>query len=247
MAFGTFQATIGFGGFDEVYPAPAAVKDLLFPPGSFGNAFDPVFGPAEVMFARANGSIRLWGLCVLTPVWDAVSRTYVQNMTEVPNTANLGRGLYVFIGNTPMVAGQYGWFMIRGVTPVNCSASVAADTTFGITAVGQGGANTAGKQILGARVMTASTNTIVKPAVANLGDNVIQVPGGTEGWFVGGRLTGTGLAANTDITRVFPNYVLVNNVTTGAVNTNVTQTATAGAIHYNVARINNAVAQGAIT
>src|SRR5574343_241490 len=94
--------------------------------------------------------------------------------------------------------------MIARVTPVNCSANVAADTTFGITAAGQAGANSAGKQILNGRVMAPATTTVAKAnSVAANASNMLQVTN-SDGWFVGVYLSGTGIAAGTTVTSIDP-------------------------------------------
>lgn len=212
--------------------------------GLFGNFVDPYWGGAEMLYVKANGTIRMGGLVVITQVISG--GLIVFNATEVPNTANLGRSLYVAM--TPMTSGQFGWVAASGVVPVNCNAAVAADTTFGIAAAGQGGANTAGKQVLNARVVIASSTTVVKVGVANSGSNRLQVSG-ADGWFIGAFLSGTGIAAGTTITDIDPSGTIVtlSANTTAAVNGNVTATYNNATIFYNVAHINRPFAQGAIT
>lgn len=237
----------GYPSIEQVVAAPTNLRDLPMEPGFIAGVIDKVFGPGEAIFARAGGSIRLYGLCVLTPAWDSTNLTMTQNMTEAPNTANLGRPLYVYQGNTALTAGQYGWFLMTGVTPINGTASVAADTALGITAAGQVGANSAGKQLLGARVATAATNTVAKTGVGASGDNVIYFPGGTDGFFPGGYLSGTGVGAAAIISAVYPDRVTVTVVNSAAIAGTVTQTANNSTIFYNLVALNRAFAQGAIT
>jgi hypothetical protein len=229
--------------------APAALRFLPLQPGFLASAYDPVFGQGEFIFARANGAIRQFGLCVLTPVYDATSRTYLSNMTEVPNTANLGRPVYVAQSSGAMVAGQYGWFMMSGVTPVNSTASVAADSAFGIVAAGQVGANSAGKQINGGRTVQAGAATIVKNAVSGLaGANTIVVDN-VDGLFVGQYVSGTGVGAAAAVTAIdeISNEVTVSVVNSAAVSGSVTFTFNNATIFYNVVQVNRPFAQGAIT
>ena len=216
-------------------------------PGEIVTAVDKVWGGAEFIFARANGSIRSYGLCVLTPVWDGTNKVYTWNATECPNTANLGRALGVGPG-LAMVSGQYGWFMLSGNTPINGTASVAADTTVGITAAGQIGANSAGKQLLNARGVTAATNTVVKAATGLSGDFILNVAD-TDGWFVGGYLSGTGVGAAAIIAEIGPmgKWVRGTVADSPGVASNVTQTANNATIFYNIVNLNRAFAQGAIT
>lgn len=206
---------------------------------------DPYWGLTEVIYVRANGTIRQGGLIVITPTltggrwrWDA---------TEVPNTANLGRPVYVAM--TSMTVGQFGWASNMGIIPVNCNASVAADTTFGIAAAGQGGANSAGKQVLNARVIAAASTTVAKAgSTANSGSNQLRV-NGADGWFIGAYLSGTGIAAGTTVLDISPDgqTVTLSAVTTAAVNGTVTATYNNGTVFYNVCHIDRPCAQGAIT
>lgn len=242
-----------FSGFDPnsgVTPVPSSLSALPQTPGIVFPIIDKVWGPGEVVYARANGSIRTYGLCVLTPVWDATNLTYTYNATEVPNTANLGRTLAVNqVG--ALTAGQYGWFMLSGITPINGTASVAADTTFGITAAGQVGANSAGKQVLNSRVVTAATQTVAKTGYGASGDTKLYVPN-LDGWFIGGYLSGTGVGASTIVTAMSPNgpngaEVTVSVANSAAVAGTITLTYNNATIFYNVAHMNRPFAQGAIT
>lgn len=210
-------------------------------------AQDPWWGGGEFVWARANGAVRAQGLCVLTPVFDSALQAWRYDASEVPNTANLGRALCVAMGS--FTDTQYGWFMVTGVVPVNCSANVAANTTFGITAAGQAGANSAGKQILNGRVMAPGTTTVAKAnSVAANASNVLQVTN-SDGWFVGVYLSGTGIAAGTTVTSIDSSgrTVGLSDNTTAQVNGTVTATYNNATIHYNVAHLNRPFAQGAIT
>lgn len=216
-------------------------------PGLLITAVDNWWGCGEFIYARANGTIRQFGLCVLLPVFDSTLGSWRYDATEVPNTANLGRALCV--AQIALTSGQYAWFMVTGITPVNCSASVAADTTFGITAAGQAGANTAGKQILNARVVAAGATTVVKAGcTANSGSTTLVVPN-SDGWFVGAYLSGTGIAALTTVTAISPDgrTITLSVATSAIVNGSVTATYNNATIFYNVAHLNRPFAQGAIT
>lgn len=233
------------------YPPIASVQSTeVIRGGYIAAAEDAVYGGGEVMFARAGGSIRNYGLCVFTPVWDATNFRMTWNATECPNTAILGRAVGVNASGAALTTGQFAWFLISGTTPVNGTASVAADTVVGITAAGQVGANTAGKQVLGARVVTAATNTVVKSAIGTSGSNVISFPGSNnDGYFVGGVLTGTGVGAAAVVSFVDPMgaYILASVVNSAAIAGNVTQTANDATIFYNIVTMNRPIAQGAIT
>jgi hypothetical protein len=215
------------------------------PSGLINTFVDQYWGGAEIMYAQANGTIRMGGLCVDTPVISG--NAVLHQMTEVPNTANLGQSIYVAM--TSFTAGQYGWFMVCGVAPVNCNASVAANTSLGIAAAGQGGAQTASKQLLGARVAIAASQTVAKSnCFANNGSVTLFVPN-SDGWFIGAYLSGTGIAAATVVSDIDPsgNVVTLSAATTGQVNGTVTATYNNGTVFFNVVQLNSPIAQGAIT
>lgn len=214
--------------------------------GTLMNGTDPFWGSAEFIYGKSSGTIRQFGLCVLTPTFNSTLKRWEAVFSEVPNTANLGRALYVAQG--VMASGEFGWFMQSGITPVNCQASVAADTTFGIAAAGQGGANAAGKQVLGGRVIAAGSTTVVKAAQAPNGVTYLNV-GDSDGWFVGAYLSGTGIQATTTVTAISPDgrTVTISLATNAAVAGNITATYNNATVYYNVAHINRPIAQGAIT
>lgn len=213
-------------------------------PGLYLSAVDNYWGGAEFLYVRAAGSIRQFGLVVLTQTLTTTG--YRWDATEVPNTANLGRTIGV--ATTSMTSGQFGWVQISGICPVNCNASVAADTTFGIAAAGQGGANSAGKQLLNARIIAPASTTVAKTGNANAGSKLLTV-NGADGWFIGAYLSGTGIAASTVIVDMSPDgtQVTLNNSTTALVNGTVTATYNNATVFYNVAHLNRVFAQGAIT
>lgn len=214
-------------------------------PGLIVDAVDPYWGGGEFMYVKAGGSIRQYGLVVVTPSF--ASGQVVYTATEVPNTANLGRTVGVAMVSAS--SGQFFWVCIGGVVPVNCNASVAADATFGIAAAGQGGANSAGKQVLNARSVVAAAATVAKTGcTANSGSTRLQIPN-ADGWFAGIYLSGTGIAAGTTVTDIDPSgtVVTLSAATTAAVNGTVTGTYNNATVYYNIAHINRPFAQGAIT
>jgi hypothetical protein len=202
------------------------------------------WGGGEFIYCRANGTIASQALVVITP--SLVNGQWRYDCTECPNTANLGR--MVGSAMAPATAGQFIWVQISGVAIIRATASVAADTTFGITGAGQIGANSAGKQILNARVVAPATTTVVKNGVANAGSNQLRV-NGADGWFIGAYLSGTGIAAGATITEIDPSgtVVTMSAVSTALVNGSVTATYNNGAVFFNVAHLNRPFAQGAIT
>lgn len=214
-------------------------------PGSVVNARDNYWGGGEFIYAKAGGTIAQGGLCVI--VVTVASGQAVFTASHVGNTANLGAPVYVAM--TSMTVGQFGFFCMSGVVPINSTASVAADTTFGITAAGQVGAIAAGKQILGARNMLAATTTVAKTnCSANSGSLQLRVSS-ADGWFIGVYLSGTGIAATTTVVDIDPSGTLVtlSLVTTAAVTGTVTATYNNATVFFNVPLLNRPIAQGAIT
>lgn len=171
---------------------------------------------------------------------------------DAPNTANLAYSvafaMNANVANASQV--QYGWFVISGEAIVLSTASVAAGTAIGIAAAGKAGTNSAGKQIQNAMVSRPATSTVVKSNVQTVNGSPILrfTVGGTDGLFVGGAVTGTGIPASTTITAINPDNTVVmsaNATATGSVT--VTETFNDGTNFYNVVTVNGPSMQGAIT
>lgn len=224
------------------------------PTGIIVDAEDPVWGPGQFIFAKANGTIRPYGVCSLLPVWNSTTRNFDWNATEVANTVNLGRMIGVCISEqdvaaTALTTGQFGWFCVSGLVPALSNATVAADTAIGIVAAGQLGALAASKQIVNARVVTPATQTVVVASVAGAsGDSQIQLAN-VDGIIQGGYLSGTGVGAAAIVRAINrqSNTVKVSVVNSAAVTGNVTCTYNNATIFYNVVHLNRSFAQGAIT
>ena len=225
----------------------------LTPTGIFSSAVDPWWGAGEFLYAYANGTIRAFGLCVLTPTFQAVGGVnfigsqYRMDATEVTNVANQGRPLAVAM--QPMIAGQLGWFCIAGIIPVNSTAAVAVGAAVGITAAGQAGANAAGKQILNVDCLGSSATSLGKPnCTAPIGTTVLQVPN-SDGWFPGVFLSGTGIAAGTTVVSVDGSgrFVTLSAAVTATIAGTVTATYNNAVIFFNVMRLMRSSLQGAIT
>lgn len=243
------ESFIGYPPVEQIIPnAAALLVQQWTTQGFLARAEDPTWGPGEFILARANGAIRQHGLCVLIPVWVPATRTFQWDATEAPATANMGRPLAVAQAYGAMTAGQFGWFMVSGLTPVNSNASVAAGSAWGIAAAGQGGANVAGRQALNALIVTPATQTVVKVGQGDAGSTIINVPN-TDGWFVGAFLSGTGVGVGAVITNIDPmgRFVVASVANSAAVGGNVTATYNNATIFYNVAHLNRVFAQGAIT
>lgn len=241
----TYASVNGTIGLPQITPFNLPDTTSRVAPGLIVDAVDPYWGGAEFIYCKAGGSIRQYGLVVITPSF--ASGQVVYTVTEVPNTTLLGRALGVAM--VPASSGQFIWVQISGVVPVNCNASVAADTTFAIAAAGQGGALAISKQIVNARVAVAATQTVAKTGcTANSGSTRLLVPN-ADGWFAGAYLSGTGIAAATTVSDIDPSGTIVtlSAATTAAVTGTVTATYNNATVFYNIAHINRPFAQGAIT
>jgi len=249
----------GYNPIEAVQPVPATTPPNPFwSPGFIAVAEDPVWGPGEFVFGRVGANIRPYGLCSCLPVWDAANKIFTYNFVEALATALSGRSLYVLQGNVGGVAGatvaasagQYAWFQMSGRSPVNGTATVAADTTAGHNATGQLTALVASLQVVNARVITPATQTVVaaQTGLGAIGDTQIQLAS-IAGFFPGVYVSGTGVGAAAICTAVdqVSRIIQVSVVNSAQVSGNVTATYNNAAIFYNVLEMNRMFAQGAIT
>lgn len=213
--------------------------------GATLSVVDPFWGGQELIYLAIPTSTAV-------KVGQAITWDTNLNMVSLPNTANLGVpvafALNAVASNASAV--QYGWFAIEGQVLALSTASVAAAAAIGITGAGTLGANSAGKQILNARVVDPATTTVVKANVQTTnGSPVLHCTvGGTDGWFVGMAVTGTGIPASTTISAINPDNTVVmsaNATATGSVS--VTGTYNDGTNFWNVLVVDRPLAQGAIT
>lgn len=232
---------IGFGGL-------TVDTTIRHPEGHIVTAVDPWWGTGEFIYARANGAIRTFGLCQLNPAFNSTDNRWYYEVTEAASTANLGRMLCVAM--KAMVDNDYGWFQISGLCPINSNAAVAADTTFGVAAAGQGGANAAGKQVVNARIVGASTITVAKTnCITRQAITTTLEVHNSDGWFVGAYLSGTGVGAAAIVSSISPDgrTVTMSVASTAVISGTVTATYNNATIFYNVAHLNRPFSQGAIT
>jgi hypothetical protein len=258
MTYRFDDGQVGYPQIELVQPVQAIIPpNPFYSRGFIVVAEDPVWGPGEFVFGQVAANLRPYALCQLLEVWDAVNKIYTYNFTEALATANIGVPLYVFQGNVGGVAGatvaasagQYGWFMMTGRTPVNSTSSIAAAATSGHGA-GQLIANAAGIQVLNSKVITPATQTVVAATagLGAIGDTQIQLAS-VAGFFPGVYVSGTGVGAAAICTAVdqISKIIQVSVVNAAQVSGNITATYNNGAIFYNVLSLNRAFAQGAIT
>lgn len=214
------------------------------PLGQVISVSDPFWGGQELIYLAVPASTTIPMGGVVT--WD----TSLQTVT-LPNTANLGVPVALALNAVASSSSvQYAWFVIEGQYVAYSSASVAVAAAIGITAAGQLGANSAGKQILNARVVDAATLTLTKANVSTQsGSTILRCPTGTDGLFVGGYLSGTGIPAGATVASIDPdNYRVTMSAAataTGAIT--LTQTNNNGTVYYNTLVVDRPFAQGAIT
>lgn len=212
------------------------------PLGQTLSVSDPFYGGQELVYLAIPTSTALNVGHAVT--WDVNNTAVV-----LPNTANQGVPVAFSLNQVASNAAlQYGWFIIEGQALCWSSASVAAAAAIGIVAAGQLGANSAGKEILGARVAAAATTTVVKANTRTQSGSTVIFPTNTDGWFVGMAVSGTGIAASSVITAIGDlNRVTLNNAATATGSVSVTGTRNDGTNFWNLVVVDRPQAQGAIT
>lgn len=206
---------------------------------------DPFYGGQELIYLAVPTSTALNVGHAVT--WDVNNR-----IVALPNTANQGVPVAFALNAVASDASniQYSWFIIEGQALCWSNASVAAAALIGVVAAGQLGANSAGKEILNARVAAAATTTVAKANTATQsGSTLLRLTAGTDGWFVGIALSGTGIAASTVVTAIDPDNrtVTMNNAATATGSVTVTGTRNDGTNFWNLVVVDRPLAQGAIT
>lgn len=232
---------IGLGAFTV---ADAAAREVL---GTVVEGTSPYWGSGEFMYCRFGGTVLRNQACVVLPVFDSTINAYRYDATAAPNTANLAK--MCAISQSDGVAGQFGWFMISGITPVSGTASVAADVSVGLVAAGQLGAVAAGKQVLNARCVRAGSSTFTKNnCVGAQGATLLKVPD-SDGLFLGCYLTGTGITAGTRVETIDPGMksITVSAAFTAPQAGTVTFSLNNATIYNNIIHLNRSFYQGAIT
>lgn len=233
-------------GYPSIKAELASYTTEVYPAGSLLQLDEVYWGVGEFLFVRANGAIAQYGLVELRSAFDSTLKRWINEAVPLANTANLG----VSVGVAPLAIADdgFGWIKIAGVIPVSCGASVAANTAWGVTAAGQGGAVANGKQILGSRVIAAATTTVAKTNCSSeSGSYELTVPD-TDGWFVGAYLSGTGVGSSAKVSKILSKHkVIMDVVTTAAIAGTVTATYNNATIYYNVVQLNRSFAQGQVT
>lgn len=151
--------------------------------GQVCDAVDAYFGYGRFVYGKAVAAMNPGRLVFPSEVW---------TMTDLPNTALLGRNFYVC--RQVMAINTFGWFQCEGTTPIQTANSVATGVSVGIAAAGQGGTLAIGKQLLGYYNAQASTFALTKTnSNTQNGSAVISVPN-VDGLFYGLTASGTGIS-----------------------------------------------------
>lgn len=211
-----------------------------FPLGTLvtGDDVAGIFGFGEWIYLQAavGSTITANQICVYNDGHQAVTAA---------NTANTGRG--VVVAQEDVGVGAYAWFRkAGGMIPVKAAASVAAGAAVGIDATtgGSVGANSAGRQLLGATSLRASTATRATVANTKANSKTLQVRS-PAGIFIGQAVSGTGIAGGSVVVG-FDNddNPILNNAATATGSATITFTNTG---YIEIAAPNGLILQGAIT
>jgi hypothetical protein len=247
---------VGNPDFGQGYNGPGGAPTFM-PNGAIVPGYDNYWGGVEFQYCYFNSAVPPWTPVILTPA--LVNARYAFVASAVPNTANQSRPLALAIAN--MAAGQWGWAAVSGLVPGLSTASVAANTSVGITGAGTLGASSAGKEIENAISILPATTTVVKNnATLIAGQSIIQFTGNNtiDGLFIGVALSGTGIPAGAVVQSLDPDGrrvtmsqgpgvggALLPATASGGVA--VTGTYNDGTNYYNILQINRPFCQGRIT
>ena len=194
-----------------------------------------------------------WGLCEL--VWvRSTSATAIaagrlvhldKNFTilDVPDTANTGRPVYVSLSN--FAAGdsttQYGWVLRSGICPVQYAVAATAGAVY-VTDAGQATPTASdGQQLLNATCLIAAASAFTRSGTTQNGSTLVKLAR-TNGIFYDVTVTGTGVPASTEVSKVGPstNEIVINNAATASGTVTLTFTPTG----YGIVHLDRAFIQG---
>src|SRR5581483_9115049 len=181
--FSAISALAGTQPFNDWFVPDTTQRHPL---GTVLDAVDPYWGWGQFLYVKSNATLAKGNFCI----WDDSYQA-----TALPNTANLAFPTGVCMAGA-FTAGQFGWLQIAGLAVYATTATVAADAAIGITGAGTVGAVSSGKQICGVRNRRSATATITWQANIYNTSNVILVPKGYDGAFLGMALSGTGIGAS---------------------------------------------------
>ena len=238
-----FAAVDGFIGntpFNDWFTPDTTQRHVL---GTQLEAVDPFWGWGSFIYVKSNDAILKGSLVA----WDELYQG-----TLLPSTAN--QGFPFGVAMNAMASATFGWLQIAGFVVYQTNATVAADTAMAVAAAGIAGTNVAGKQLLNFRnrKSATATKTFTNTQTYN-GTNVLYVPNGYDGIFLGATVSGTGIPASSIVAALDPDGKRIYMGTAVAVATGKTSTAT-GSITltatftgFGAGLISYPLCQGAIT
>lgn len=196
------------------------------------------FGSAEFIYVEAAGTIAAHNLVTL-----------VEDFVASANPATANTGAPVFVSLFGMTIGQFGWIQKSGPAVVKTATTIAAGVAIGIstTVAGSADTNSAGRQILGAKVWKASAATETTSATTSLNPADIKkiLVQDASKFFVGMALSGTGIGASAVVVSIdVANNVIMTDVDSTAAGT-ITLTGTYTG--YLKVYLDSPFIQGAIT
>lgn len=238
--FSAISPTVGTQPFNDWFTPDTTQRQPL---GMTVMAVDPFWGTGEFIYVKSNDAILKGSLVA----WD---EAYLGVL--LPSTTL--QGFPFGVAMAPMASGVYGWLQISGRAVYKTSATVAADANVAIAAAGVVGASATGKQLVNVRnrIAATGTKTFANTQTTN-GTNVLYVPNGYDGAFLGMALSGTGIPASTvvagldpDGKRIYTGSAIAtfgdkNSTATGSITLTGTYTG------YGSGILNRPFAQGAIT
>lgn len=236
-------APISFAGpqsFSDWFTPDTTQRHVL---GLKVDAVDPFWGYGEFVYGKAAAALVKGNL--------VVQQATLGTFDKVPNTALLGQP--VLVAMNTMAINTFGWFLKAGLAVVSSTATVAAAAAVGLTAAGQIGANTAGKQILGYIQLKSQTATQAFTNVGTKNGMSSLITNGYDGAFLGMALSGTGIPASTVVAKLDPDgrtiYTGSAIGTVGDKNATATGTITLTGTFtgFSLGHIESPFAQGAIT
>ena len=211
-----FAAISGFVGtqpFNDWFAPDTTQRHAL---GTKVSAVDPFWGLGVFMYVKSTDAILKGSLVG----WDELYQG-----TLLPSAAT--QGFPWGVAMAPMATGTYGWIQLEGRAVYKTNATVAADGVVAIAAAGILGATAVGKQLIGVRnrVAASGTKTFANTQTAN-GTNILFIPQGYDGAFLGMALTGTGVGASAVVAALDPDGKRIYTGTAIGTATGANQTAT---------------------
>jgi hypothetical protein len=228
--YAPLEGTVGIQPLNDIFTPDTTQRWTL---GEFATGIDPYFGFGEFVYGKAATAMAPGRLVFSSEVF---------LMTDLPNTALMGRPFAVARANFPI--NTFGWFQIGGLCPIQTAASVATGVAVGIGAAGQAGTNSASKQLLNTYVAQPSTFTLTKNGSTVNGSTILGLSN-IDGLFVGLAVSGTGIPGGTTIASTDPSGRFITLSAAATVTGNATMTFTYTG--FLLANIQRPFSQGAIT